>query len=391
MWLPSLALLLSLTGCGEDEPPPKPVPFEERIIDAKAMARAFPSDRVKDRAGWATDLHAIFTDHKIPASNGNTCAVVATVEQESGYAPDPAVPGIGGMIDDWIVEKQAEMGKVPGWAFETGLRAVLDGKPPGQSKSWYERLRAAKTEKDVDEVFREFVGNQRAKLPQPLRAAESAAQLVGLDLDDMNPITTAGCMQVKVDLAEAHAKKDGVSRELVRDALYTRSGCLHYGTVRLLDWEAGYDKPVYRFADYNAGYYASRNAAFQEQVAALSNRTLALDGDLLRYNDAGRPASEPSQTLQAVLDVVQKHGLDLSQGRVERDLSKEKEQALEKTETWTRIRALYQEKIGKEPAYARLPDVKLNSIKLAGEKTTAWFAQNVDKRYKSCLARLKGG
>lgn len=384
-----LTLLLATVGCRDRSPAPE-VPFADRIIDAERMARAFPSDRVKDREGWATDLHVVFAAHKIPASNGNTCAVVATLEQESGYKPDPAVPGIGGMIDAWIAEKQAPMGKIPGWAFQTGLRAVLDTKAPGAKKSWYERLQSAETERDVDVAFREFVAFQRSKLPEPLRAAESAAQVIGLDLDDFNPITTAGCMQVKVDFAEDHARSDGTERALVRDALYTRAGCLHYGTVRLLGYDAGYDAPIYRFADYNAGYFASRNAAFQEQVAALSGASLALDGDLLRYNDKGRPAAEASQTLTAVRALVTTLALPISDARVERDLTKEKTRAFEETETWTRIRSAYQEKSGKEPAYARLPDVTLDSIKLAGKKTTAWFAGNVDKRHAACMTRLRG-
>ncbi len=387
----NVMLLLLLAACGHLFPPtPAPVlPFEERPIDVVGMARAFPSDRVKDRAGWARDLHAVLTTHDIPATNGNTCAVVAALEQESGYAPDPAVPGIGGMIDAWIAEKQAAMGKIPGWAFGEGLRAVLDAKATGQTRSFYERLKSAKTERDVDRVFREFVGFHRSRLPAPLRTAEEAAQFVGLDLDDLNPITTAGCLQVKVDFAEDHARTHGTDPALVRDTLYTREGCLHHGVVRLLDWDAGYDKPLYRFADYNAGLYASRNAAFQEQVATLAGTKLALDGDLLRYNEAGRPASEPSKTLTTVQAVATANRLDLSEGRIRRDLGKEKSRAFEETETWKAIRALYETKTGKKAAYARLPEVTLDSIKLQGNKTTAWFAQNVDRRYQACITRLK--
>jgi len=383
-------MLFLLLGCSAFTPTPEPVlPFEQRPITAEGAAKAFPSDRVKDRAGWAADLHGILVAHAIPATNGNVCAAVAAVEQESGYAADPTVPGMGTMIDAWIAEKQATMGKLPGWALGTGLRAVLDAKPKGHTRSYYERLQAAKTERDVDLVFRELVDTQRAKLPAPLRKAEEAAQFVGLDLDNLNPITTAGCLQVKVDFAEDHAREHGTDRALVRDQLYTRAGCLHYGVVRLLDWDAGYDTPLYRFADYNAGVYASRNAAFQEQVATLSGAKLALDGDLLRYNEGGRPAAEPSQTLTAVLDVVAKNALDLTEARVRRNLGKEKKRDFEETDTAKAIRELYATKQRKEPAYARLPDVHLDSIKLAGDRTTAWFAQSVDRRYKACLARLK--
>lgn len=380
-------IALLLAGCFRAEAP-KPLPFEQRPIDAAGMVAAFPKEKVKDRPGWASALHAVLTGHGIPATNGNTCAAVATTEQESGYDPDPAVPGLGKMIDTWVAEKQASMGKVRGWAFQTGLRAMLDAKPPGQASSFYDRLHAAKTERDVDIVYREFVAYQRARLPRALQVAESAAQVAGFDLDDHNPITTAGCLQVKVDFAEEHARSThGTDPALVRDSLYTRDGCLHYGVVRLLDWDAGYEAPLYRFADYNAGVYASRNAAFQEMVAAVSGKPLALDGDLLRYDEDGSPSSTPSQTLAAAIAVLP----SLSEARIRRDLAREKERRFEETETWAAVRAAYTQKTGRQPAYARLPDVRLDSIKLSGDKTTAWFAKSVDRRYQACIARLKGG
>jgi hypothetical protein len=86
---------------------------------------------------------------------------------------------------------------------------------------------------------------------------------------------------------------------------------------------------------------------------------------------------------------VTKYGLDLSESRVRRDLAKEKAPSFEETETWRRVRALYEEKLSKKAAYARLPDVRLDSIKLAGDKSTAWFAKNVEKRRQSCLERLR--
>lgn len=391
MLLMLLLLWLACTPSTPTAPPKKELPFEQRDIDLAGFTRAFPSDRVKDRAGWATDALDVLQKHRIPTTNMNACSVVAIVEQESGYDPNPAVPGIGDLIDTWIDQKQAELGKLQGVLLDAGLHAVLNRKAPGQTVSFYDRLKSAKTERDVDVVYRDFAEYQRSRLPKPLQRVESAAATVGYSLDDFNPITTAGCMQVKVDQAEAHASGEGIDVSTVRDSMYTRSGCLHYGTVRLLDWDAAYDKAIYRFADFNAGLYASRNAAFQEQIAAITGATLALDGDLLRYERGGRPSADPSQTLSALLGLIPSGALALDERRVRRDLEREKRRELEETETWAAVRALYKQKTGKEPAYARMPDVQLDSIKLKGDKSTSWFATNVGRRYDACITRLKAG
>ena len=77
----------------------------------------------------------------------------------------------------------------------------------------------------------------------------------------------------------------------------------------------------YRFADFNAGRYASRNAAFQQAVAKLSSSKLALDGDLLRYQN-GQPARDASSTQQALAKLRSRLGLGDTD--ILRDLKQEK-------------------------------------------------------------------
>ncbi|SQJ26030.1 lipoprotein [Salmonella enterica subsp. enterica] len=78
-------------------------------------------------------------------------------------------------------------------------------------------------------------------------------------------------MQVSIAFAEQHAK--GYPWKMagtVRQEVFTRRGGLWFGTYHLLNYPANYSAPVFRFADFNAGWYASRNAAFQNAVSKAS-------------------------------------------------------------------------------------------------------------------------
>jgi hypothetical protein len=284
------------------------------------------------------------------------CAVIAVIEQESGYQADPAVPNLPRIVMTALEDRLSPLGPLA----KPTLHAILDD----HVRASIETLR---TERDLDRLFRETIS---ARLPAVARS------LAGIDA--LNPVTTAGAMQVQVAFArELSGKMDDAD---TRELLYTRAGGVRFGTARLLGYGASYDDVIYRFADYNAGAYASRNAAFQEQLAQLVGTRLALDGDLLDYHDGVE-----SQTLKAALAFGTVH--ELSARRVRRDLEKEKSLDFERTELWHAVRDAWQRMTGKAAPYARVPDVTLTSPKMSRTRTTAWFAESVKRRYVACRQR----
>src|SRR3546814_7914269 len=94
-----------------------------------------------------------------------------------------------------------------------------------------------------------------------------------------NLVEMGGPMQDRIDFAEAHAEDypypvDGS----IRHEVFSRRGGMYFGMMHLLGYRASYTVPLYRFADFNAGWQASRNAAFQAAVSRASGIELALDG-----------------------------------------------------------------------------------------------------------------
>ena len=136
--------------------------------------------------------------------------------------------------------------------------------------------------------------------------------------------------------------------------------------------------PLYRFADFNAGWYASRNAAFQSALSRASGVKLALDGDLIAYG-----SSEAGGTERAVRTLST--ALDMSNSDIRRQLEKGDSLAFEKTDLYKKVFALAEQKSGKTLPRAILPGIQLESPKITRNLTTAWFAKRVDDRRARCM------
>lgn len=348
-----LAHATMLLGACSSAPPREP-PIDPDVARAEIRARV-PS-AVANRDGWAIDMFAAFEALEVRPTARNICAVVAVIQQESGFQVEPVVPGLPAMARREIDERAARY-HIPGALVDVALNVRS---PDG--RSYAERLRQARTERALSDMFEDFIG-----------AVPLGRQLFG----DLNPVRTGGPMQVSIAFAQSHVKTtnypfpltDGVRREV-----FTRRGGLYFGVAHLLDYPVSYDSMLYRFADFNAGHYASRNAAFQQAVSSMSKTRLAIDGDLLLEG-----SSDPSQTELA----VRKLGIALDQRQIRRDLERGREHEFEETELYRKVFELADAR-GPAPR-ALVPSIRLQSVKISRKLTTEWFARRVDERYRRCL------
>jgi hypothetical protein len=334
--------------------PPREPPIDPDLARAEIRGR-IPAT-VENAEGWAIDMFAAFEALEVRPTTRNICAVVAVVQQESGFQVDPVVPGLPAMARREIDERAARY-HVPSYVVSLALNVRS---PSGLS--YAERLRQARTERALSDMFEDFIGT--VPLGRQLFA-------------DFNPVRTGGPMQVSIAFAESHVKTDRYPFPLtdgVRHEVFTRRGGLYFGIAHLLDYPVSYDSMLYRFADFNAGHYASRNAAFQQAVSSLSRTRLAIDGDLLREG-----SSEPSQTELAVRGL----GTGLDERQIRRDLEQEKTLEFEETELWRKVFELANAR-GPAPR-ALVPGIRLKSVKISRQLTTDWFARRVDDRYRRCL------
>jgi hypothetical protein len=361
-----VAFAAVVAGCAGLEGPPAPSYRELTAAEGRALVARLLPEGIGDRSGWATDLYAAIAALGIEPSRSNVCSAIAVIGQESGFRADPPVPGLAAIA--WKeIERLRERSGVPRLVLDAAL--ALDS-PTG--RTYRARIDAVKTERELSAVFEDFI----AMVP-----------LGKTFLASRNPVRTGGSMQVSVAYAEAHAAEKSYPYpvdESIRHEVFTRRGGLYFGVAHLLDYPARYDRPLYRFADYNAGHYASRNAAFQAALTQATGIPLALDGDLLRYDD-GRPAREPGSTELAARMLGRR--LDLDGDDVRRDLERGREPAFEQTRLYRRTFALV-DRIGSSPApRALVPQIPLRSPKITRNLTTEWFATRVDARYRACLAR----
>ncbi|WP_223437041.1 MULTISPECIES: DUF1615 domain-containing protein [unclassified Pseudomonas] len=352
----SVAALLVLAGCGTQRTQEAPARTPKEV--KAEIVRLLPAKTV-DRQGWATDIYAAFAAQNIYPSTQNLCSVLAVTEQESTFQSDPPVPGLGKIAREEI-DRRAAKAHIPGLLVSGALQIRSS-----TGKSYSDRLNAARSEKELSAIFDDFIG--RVPMGRTL-------------FGGFNPVHTGGPMQVSIDFAEQQARGypypvDGS----IRHEVFSRRGGMYFGIAHLLGYPVSYKQPLYRFADFNAGWYASRNAAFQNAVSRASGIPLALDGDLVRYDSI-----MPGTTELAVRTLGKQLGM--RNPTIRDQLEKGKSLEFEDSTLYQRVFELAEKAEGRSLPRAVLPGIALQSPKITRKLTTAWFAKRVDERYQRCMA-----
>jgi hypothetical protein len=360
-----LATFLSIAFISSCSTPPVRQPaVDPDVARAEIVKRISPT--VKNREVWAVDIFAAFEALSIRPTAENICSVIAVTEQESTFQASPAVPGLPDIAQREI-DARATRYKIPKFLVDAAL-----GVESPTGKTYRERIEKVQTEEELSDIFGDFIG----MVPLGERMFGS-----------LNPVHTAGPMQVSIEFAEEHAREKRYPYPMpgsVRDEVFSRRGGMYFGIAHLLDYPVNYSDPLFRFADYNAGHYASRNAAFQNAVSKLSKTKLALDGDLLIHG-----TSDPSNTELAIRSLAS--DLDLDHRAIRHDLELGSEQGFEDSKLFKRVFALADQRLKTRVPRAVLPNIRLESPKITRKLTTEWFAKRVDERYERCLARGRSG
>jgi Protein of unknown function (DUF1615) len=367
--LAAAAVAFLLAGCAGERPEntPEATSRVKAVEGRAAISRDLPPGIV-DRAGWVEDIDATFAALKISASREHVCAVIAVTEQESGFRVNPVIPDLGNIAWREIDTRAAHAGVPLGL-----VHGVLELTSPN-GQSYRHRIEHARTEKELSDVFEDFTGS--VPLGRTLFAS-------------WNPIRTRGPMQVNVAFAERFAQSTPYPFAVktgIADELFTRRGSLYFGTAHLLDYAAPYDRYVYRFADFNAGQYSSRNAAFQRAVSSASGMPLLADGALLPQNGSSRAGNTPAGSTELAVRSLGKR-LNLTEEAIHQALEQGRSEEFERSSVYTAVFELAERRAGRALQKASIPRIKLQGPKITRDLTTEWYALRVEQRFERCLNR----
>lgn len=170
---PACLLALLFAGCASQ--PVGQAMRRSPLQVRAALVRLMPAG-LGAGASWATDIQIAFAAQRIEPTTANVCAVLAVAEQQSGFQVNPVVPGLGRLARRGI-DRRAAAKPIPALLVDAALwLKSADG------QRYSERLVAARTERQLSDIFQDFIGMMRL-----------GKRLLG----DLNPVHTAGPLQLE--------------------------------------------------------------------------------------------------------------------------------------------------------------------------------------------------
>lgn len=317
------------------------------------IERLLPAYVVRDRRGWAKDLHASFKAHHVRINLENVGAAIAVIDQASRFIDDPVEHDLPCRALLTLEER----------ARRAGVSRLLLGcllRRRTRAGTYRERIENVWSEKELSGILDDFLGSSSfvRKLP--------------------HPVSSRGPMQVDVAFAERfvreHAIEAPYSRRDLAQQLFSRRVGLYFGVAKLLRHPAPYGA-LYRFGDYATEPFVSRNAAFQHAVAALSGEPLALEG----------MASGLGPTEHAIQMLAGK--LNMGAHKIREDLATHRTEAFERTLLYMGVFHLAEKK-GRQVPRALLPRIDLRTLKHPQGLSTEAYAQQLHEGFVRWYRRL---
>ena len=150
---------------------------------------------------------------------------------------------------------------------------------------------------------------------------------------------------------------------------------------------------LYRFADYNAGQYASRNAAVQRALAQLTGAVRSRPTETSwSIGPDGRPTGDDSETLRAFRVFRERFVPTLPEARLrQRPRRRARSRPSRRRPATSRSGASTGSGLAAPCPTAAVPELELKSPKLRRGYSTGAYARSVLGHHRACLQRLRGG
>ena len=267
---------------------------------------------VKQQEEWIRAILNAVERNGLPVCKEILGLVASIISIESSFRADPLVADssrgetVAAMVERAENELLQKFGVIMSVPPVPNLYRIY-------KERYYQRLVECKTEGEIELLARsvaEDLKRDAAILPEFVRT------ILWKEIDKVtNVVSTKGSMQLNFPRAKQVMKDRGdeFSDQELCDYMYTMEGGVDVGIAAI--------KPIFvQYAayhahegtlswlffvgmDYHYGPFTSRNMMEQVRIRDLSARPIAIDGDLLLYNDKGEPERRYSETLEAAASI----------------------------------------------------------------------------------------